>query len=134
MVIDIICEESLFFADSTRKLVDFHNNILMLIAVEFDSKRPSQQFSSYVRMDLPGLNHYQARIYVSCSRKQHSNADETRTRGPSVSSKAHIPLSHCVSAVLMQLKVTLSPTITRTRNLGNHMIIIQKHKPYDKIK
>ena len=30
----------------------------------FYSLRPSQQFFSYVRMDLPGLNQYKARINV----------------------------------------------------------------------
>ena len=39
-------------------------------------------------MDLPGLNQYQARINVSCSRTQHSDAGEARTRSPSVSIQA----------------------------------------------
>ena len=42
---------------------------------------------TYVRTCLPGLNQYQARINVSCSRTQHDD-DEALTRGPSVSSQA----------------------------------------------
>ena len=37
---------------------------------------------------LPGLSQYLARINVSCSRTQRSDAGEARTRGPSVSSQA----------------------------------------------
>ena len=49
---------------------------------------PSQQFFSYAGTGLPGLNQYLARIDVSCSMTQHSDAGEARTRGPSVSSQA----------------------------------------------
>ena len=55
--------------------------------VWFDSLCPSQQFFSYVGTGLPGLNQYQARINVSCSRTQHRDASEARTWGPSVSSQ-----------------------------------------------
>ena len=54
----------------------------------FDSLRTSQQFFSYIRMGLPGLNQYLARINVSCSGTQHSDADEAGTRSLSVSSQA----------------------------------------------
>ena len=56
--------------------------------VWFDSLRPSQQSFSYIGMSLPGLNQYQARINMSCSRTQHSDAGEAQPRGPSVSSQA----------------------------------------------
>ena len=39
-------------------------------------------------MGLPGLNQYQARINVSCSRTQRSDAGEALTLSPSVSSQA----------------------------------------------
>ena len=58
------------------------------MCVWFDSLRPSQQFFSYVGMGLPGLNQYFARINVSRSRTQHSDAGEARNRGPSVLSQA----------------------------------------------
>ena len=38
--------------------------------------RPSQQFFGDVGMCLPGLNHYYARINVSCSRTKCSDSDE----------------------------------------------------------
>ena len=44
-----------------------------------------QQFFSYVRTDLSLLNHYYARINVTCSRTQRSGADEAQTRNWSVS-------------------------------------------------
>ena len=53
-----------------------------------------QQSFNYIGTVLPGLNQYQARINVSCSRTQCSDAGEARTRSPSVSSQA-LPLSHC---------------------------------------
>ena len=45
---------------------------------------------------LPGLNQYEARINVSWSRTQHSDADEVGTRRPSVLSQA---LYHCATAL-----------------------------------
>ena len=39
-------------------------------------------------MGLPELNQYLARINVSCSRTQHSDAGDARTHGPSVKSQA----------------------------------------------
>ena len=47
---------------------------------------------SYVGTGLPGLNQYLARINVSCSRTQCSDAGEARTRGLESST---LPLSHC---------------------------------------
>ena len=47
-----------------------------------------QQSFSYVGTGLPGLNQYKARINVSCSRTQHSDAGKARTPDPSVSSQA----------------------------------------------
>ena len=47
-----------------------------------------QQSFSYVGTGHPALNQYKARINVSCSRTQRSNAGEARTRGLSVSSQA----------------------------------------------
>ena len=47
-----------------------------------------QQSFSYVGTGLPGLNQKKARINVSCSRTQCSDAGEARTSGPSVSSQA----------------------------------------------
>ena len=43
---------------------------------------PSQQFFSYVRTGLPGLNQYYARVHASCSRTQHSDAGEARNETP----------------------------------------------------
>ena len=43
-----------------------------------------QQSFSYMETDFPELNQYYARINVSCSRTQRSDAGEARTRGPSV--------------------------------------------------
>ena len=51
-----------------------------------------QKIFSYVGTGLPGLNQYQARFNVSCSRTQPIDAGEARTRGPSVPSQA---LYHC---------------------------------------
>ena len=42
---------------------------------------PHQQSLSYVGTGLPGLNKYYARINVSCSSTQRSDAGEARTRG-----------------------------------------------------
>ena len=50
--------------------------------------RPSQQYFSYVGTGLPVLKQYLARINVSYSRTQHNDANEARTRVPSVSSQA----------------------------------------------
>ena len=47
-----------------------------------------QQSFSYLGTGLPGLNQYSARIDVSCSRTQCSDADEARTHGPAVLSQA----------------------------------------------
>ena len=51
---------------------------------------PSQQSFSYVGTCIPELN--LARINVSCSRTQHSDAGEARTLGLESST---LPLSHC---------------------------------------
>ena len=56
--------------------------------VWFDSLHPSPQIFSYVGTGLPGLNQYQARINLSCSKTQHSDAGEARTSNLSVSSQA----------------------------------------------
>ena len=56
------------------------------LLVSFFTSR--QQSFSYKATGLPGLNQYYARINVSCSRTQSSDAGEARTRGPSVSSQA----------------------------------------------
>ena len=56
-----------------------------VLFIWFDSLRPIQQFFSYVGTGRPGFNQDKARIYVSCSRTQHSGAGEARTLGPSVS-------------------------------------------------
>ena len=53
--------------------------------VLFDSLGPSQQFFSYIVTGLPGLNQYLARINVSCSRTQRSEASEAQTCNPSPS-------------------------------------------------
>ena len=42
---------------------------------------------SEIRTGIPGLNQYQARINVSCSRTQHNEAGEAQTRGPLRSSQ-----------------------------------------------
>ena len=47
-----------------------------------------QQSFSYVGTVLHGLNQYLARINVSCSRTQRSDAGEALTSGPLVSSQA----------------------------------------------
>ena len=44
---------------------------------------PVNNFFSYGGTGLPGLNQYSARINVSCSRTQHSEADEAQNCGPS---------------------------------------------------
>ena len=44
---------------------------------------------------LPALNQYLARINVSCSRKQRSEAVEARTRKPLGLESSTLPLSHC---------------------------------------
>ena len=53
----------------------------------FDSLCPSQQLS-YVGRGLPGFNQYLAKINVSYSRTQCSDAGEAQTRNPSASSQA----------------------------------------------
>ena len=49
---------------------------------------PSQQLFSYIMRGLPGLNQYLARVKVSCSRTQCSDAGEVWIRDPSVTSEA----------------------------------------------
>ena len=62
-----------------------------------------QQFFSYVGTGLPGLNQYKARINVSCSRTQCSDAGEARVRCPSVSSQA---LYHCAPCTFLAIETT----------------------------
>ena len=45
---------------------------------------PVNNFFSYVRTGLSGLNQYLARINVFCSRTQHSDAIEAGTHNPSI--------------------------------------------------
>ena len=59
-----------------------------LLFIWFDFLRPIQQSFSYIGTDLPWLNQYEARINVSFSRTQCSDACEARTSGPSVLSQA----------------------------------------------
>ena len=67
--------------------------------------RSHHQCFSYVGTCLPGLNHYKARITnVSCSRTQRSDAGETRTSRPLVSSQA---LYHWATAFRIILHVLL---------------------------
>ena len=76
-----------------------------------------QQSFNYKGTDLPWLNQYLARINVSCSRTQHSDAGEARTRGPLVSSQA---LYHCATAlpnVLFDL-ILFSPVMSGWVFLG----------------
>ena len=47
---------------------------MLVLFVSFDSCRPSQQSFGYAGTGLPGLNQYQARINVYCSRTQCSEA------------------------------------------------------------
>ena len=56
-----------------------------------------EQSFSYKGMGLPGLNQDKARINVSCSRTQRSDAGDALTQGPSVSSQA---LYHWATALL----------------------------------
>ena len=65
-----------------------HAILLFFCLIWFDSLHPSQQFISYVGTALPWLNQYLARINVSCSRTQCSDASEAQTHSPSVSSQA----------------------------------------------
>ena len=77
--------------------------VQLFLFVWFDSLRPSQQSLSYIGTGLPGLNQYWARINVSCSRTQHSDAGVAWTRGPSISSQA---LYHWATALpIVQLFV-----------------------------
>ena len=46
--------------------------------VRFDSLRPSQQFFSYVRTSIPGLNQYLAEYKVSCSRTHYAASFSVR--------------------------------------------------------
>ena len=62
--------------------------IWLFCLIWYESLHPSRQFFSYVGTGLPRLNQYQARINVTCSSIQHSDAGEALTRGPSVSSQA----------------------------------------------
>ena len=62
---------------------------MFILFVRFDCLRPSQQSFSYVGMGHSGLNQYKARINVSCSRTQRSDAGEAPARGPSVSNQTH---------------------------------------------
>ena len=57
-------------------------------------------FLSYVRTGLPGLNQYLARIIVSCSRTQHYETGKARDHSPSVLSHS-LPLSHCATSSLI---------------------------------
>ena len=61
---------------------------LSFLFVWSDSLHPSQDFFSYVGTDLHGLNQYLARINVSCSRTQCSDAGEAQAHNPSVSNQA----------------------------------------------
>ena len=53
-------------------------SFFVCLFVGFDSLCPSQQSFSYVGMGLPGFNQYLARINVSCSKTQGSDAGEAR--------------------------------------------------------
>ena len=65
-------------------------------------------FFSYVGTGLPGFNQYLAGINVSCSRTQRSDAGESRTRGPSVSSQA---LYHWATALPQDMCIIASKSI-----------------------
>ena len=73
---------------SNKSLMKLHVCDIVLPAVWFDSLRSSQQFFCYVRTGLPWLNQYQARINVSCSMTQRSDAGEAQTLNPSISREA----------------------------------------------
>ena len=62
----------------------------------------NQNFFSYVGTStkVPGLNQYKARINVSCSRTQRSDAGEARTCGVSFSNQA-LYQSHCAPLYLI---------------------------------
>ena len=72
--------------DQTDKIRDCAWFAVFVLFVWFDYLRPSQQSFSYVGTGFSGLNQYYARINVSCSMTQRSEADEARNRGPLVSS------------------------------------------------
>ena len=71
----------LFLRNKTRRLLDSFCLFDSILYV------PSTIFQLY-KDGLPGLNQHLARIKVSCSRTQRSDAVEDRTRGPLVSSQA----------------------------------------------
>ena len=66
----------------------------LILFIWFDSLRPSQQFFSYAGTGLPGLNQYYARINVSFSRTQGSDAGEARNPQPFSLESSTLPLSY----------------------------------------
>ena len=93
---------------------DFSNSESQWCFVWYDSIHPSQQFLSYVGKGLTRLNQYLARINVSFSRIQCSDACEAPTRNPSVSSQAlyhwatELPNLH--DALITATKLQFNPT------------------------
>ena len=57
---------------------------------------------------LPGLNQYKARINVSFSRTQHSDAGEAQTRAPSVLSQAPFQILLRMGQLVASLKLVLT--------------------------
>ena len=88
--VKIHCLKSVMEKLSTCKLVEKKDRCSGIMArvwltTDFDwfnSLRPGQQIFSYTGTGLPRLNHYLARINVSCSRTQHSDSGQARTCGP----------------------------------------------------
>ena len=73
-----------FFLTTNEALVILIQTLIFFFIWFFTSH---QQSFSYVGTSIPGLNRYKARINVSCSRTQRSDAGEARTPGQSVLSQ-----------------------------------------------
>ena len=87
-----------------------------VLFVWFDSLCPSQQSFSYVGRGLPGLNQYQARINVSCSRTHYAvmpvRLKPTAFRSQVISI---LTLSHCIPRVEPVLLAVDKVSCSRTQ-------------------
>ena len=69
---------------SMSKLMVWNSNLALKAVILFDLTLnvPVSNFFSYIWTGLPGLNQYYASLNLSCSRTQHSESNESRTRWP----------------------------------------------------
>ena len=132
---DISSQNATFNIESNIKTVLMICHLLIqvfLFFVWFDSLHPSQHFFTYVGKGLPGFNHYKARINVSYSRTQSSDAGEARTKKKQqlYLQLSTLSLSHCTPILifLAQLLVKTwqvsTPEYSQSRHLDSMISMV----------